>query len=161
MKTILSKSTLVAGLFAFAMNAHANAEITAVYSTSADELWSAVDFHQPSENIMPPIASSALSGKGVGATKINSLNGGGEVHLQLVYYSPEDRAFNYVIRTSPLPVANYVGQVRVESLGENRAQLTWSGTYEPNGVTAEEADGILQGFLESIAGKISETYTKE
>ena len=70
-------------------------------------------------------------------------------------------AFNYVIRTSPLPVSNYVGQVRVESLGENRAQLTWSGTYEPNGVTAEEADGILQGFLESIAGKIGEIYTRE
>ena len=161
MNKIMPKSILAGGLIALSMNAFAGAEITAVYGTSADELWKAVDFHQPSENIMPPIESSNRSGEGVGATKINSLNGGGEVHLQLVYYSPDDRAFNYVIQSSPLPVSNYIGEVRVESLGDNRAQLTWRGIYEPNGVTAEEADGILQGFYEAIAGKIGEMYPME
>lgn len=139
----------------------ANTAVTAVYQTSADELWETVDFHQPSENIMPPISSSARSGEGLGATKINTLEGGGEVHLQLVYYSPEDHALNYVIQSSPLPISNYVGEVRVESLGDNRAQLTWRSVYEPSGVSAEEADNILKGFYEAIAGRIGEIYPRE
>ena len=161
MKTKISKTIIAGALSAFFLNAFAGIEITAVYGTSADELWKTIDFHQPSENIMPPIASSTRDGEGVGATKINSLNGGGEVHLQLVYYSPENRAFNYVIQSSPLPVSNYVGEVSVESLGDNRAQLTWRGTYDANGVTAEEADNILQGFYQAIAGKIGEKFAKE
>ena len=144
-----------------ALNVSATAGISVVYKTSADELWKLVDFHQPSENIMPPIASSKRDGDGVGATKINMLNGGGEVHLQLVYYSAEDRAFNYVIQSSPLPVSNYVGQVRIESLGEDRARLSWQGVYDAAGVSQEEADAILQGFLDSIAMRIGEKFPQE
>ena len=161
MNRLIARSVLALGLLSVASGASANAEIAVVYQTSADELWKTVDFHQPSENIMPPIASSVRHGEGLGATKINTLQGGGEVHLQLVYYSPGERAFNYVIQSSPLPVANYVGEVRVESLGENRAKLTWRGVYEANGVSAEEADNILQGFYEAIAGRIGEIYPKE
>ncbi len=161
MKSLTSQMTIATTLLALSLSAYGGAGVTTVYQTSADELWSIVDFHQPSENIMPPIESSALTGKGVGATKINSLNGGGEVHLQLVYYSPDDRAFNYVIRTSPLPVNNYVGEVRVEALGENKAQLSWQGIYDANGVAPEEADKILQGFYDAIVGKIGESFPIE
>ena len=101
LKTLFAMSALTTSLVV-----HAGAGITAVYQTSADELWNTVDFHQPSENIMPPIETSKRTGEGVGATKINSLNGGGEVHLQLVYYSSKNRAFNYIIQSSPLPVSN-------------------------------------------------------
>ena len=149
-------------LFSFASNlAAANSGVVAVYAATADQLWEMVDFHQPSENIMPPIVSSTRSGEGLGAIKINSLDGGGEVRLQLVYYSPEDREFNYIIQSSPLPVNNYIGEVKIESLGNDRAQLSWRGVYEPNGVSAGEADKILQGFYEAIAGKIGETYPRE
>ena len=59
--------------------AWAGAGVKAIYQVSADQLWQMVDFHQPPENIMPPIASSTLSANGTGATKINQLQGGGEV----------------------------------------------------------------------------------
>lgn len=133
-------------------------EVTAVYQVSADELWKTVDFHQPSENIMPPIASSRRTGDGLGATKINVLQGGGEVHLLLAYYAPEDRAFNYTIQSSPLPVKNYVGEVRVRALGDKRSELSWRGVYEPDGVSKEEADGILGGFYNAITQKIGEIH---
>ena len=155
---IFCSSVLMLG---FVNLSHAGAGVTAVYKTSADELWKTVDFHQPSENIMPPIETSVRAGEGLGATKVNSLKGGGEVNLQLVYYSPENRSFNYVIQSSPLPVSNYVGEVLVEALGDNRAQLTWRGTYQANGVSEEEADAILQGFYEAIAGRIGEIHTME
>ncbi len=132
--------------------------VTAVYQVSADQLWKTVDFHQPSETIMPPIASSQRTGTGIGATKINVLQGGGEVHLLLVYYAPEEHAFNYTIQSSPLPVKNYVGEVRVTSLGENRSELSWHGTYDPDGVSQEEADGILGGFYNAIAQRVGELH---
>lgn len=135
--------------------------VSAIYNASDDELWHTVDFHQPSENVMPPIASSRREGEGVGATKINTLDGGGEVHLLLVYYAPEQRAFNYTIQSSPLPVKNYVGEVRVTSLEKGRSRLTWQGTYSAEGVTEQEADEILGGFYNAIAGRIGEIYAME
>ena len=144
----------------FIPTAHADSGIVAVYEASPDALWALVDFHQPSENIMPPIATSQRTGEGVGATKINTLGGGGDVHLQLVHYDPEGRGFNYTIQESPLPVKNYVGIVRVTDAGEGRAQLSWQGVYQANGVSEEEADGILGGFYASIADKIGETYAR-
>ena len=138
--------------------AKAGAKVTAVYQVSADELWRTVDFHQPSENVMPPIESSKRTGNGVGATKVNTLQGGGDVHLLLVYYSPEERAFNYTIQSSPLPVKNYVGVVRVKSLGDQRSELSWQGIYDPEGVSEEEADQILGGFYNAIAQRIGEIH---
>ena len=152
---------LTAALCLAASEVQAGAGVKAVYQVSADQLWATIDFHQPSENIMPPIASSELNGKGTGATKINQLQGGGEVHLKLVYYSPENRAFNYIIETSPLPVDNYLGEVRVRSLGANRAQLSWHGIYEPAGVPREKADEILRGFYQAIAARIGEIHPQE
>ncbi len=138
-----------------------DAGVTAVYAVEADALWEAVEFHAPSEAIMPPIASSRREGEGLGATKVNTLQGGGEVLLQLVYYAPDARAFNYVIRTSPLPVANYVGEVRVTDLGDGRAELSWRGVFEPAGATAEAADAALQGFYEAIAARLGEMFPRE
>ena len=69
------KRTLLAsigGVFAMGSVAQADSGVVAVYETSPDKLWALVDFHQPSENIMPPIGKSERSGEGVGATKINS-----------------------------------------------------------------------------------------
>lgn len=161
MKKLLTATAAAVCFFASVSSASADAGVTAVYQVSADKLWETVDFHQLSENIMPPIESSTREGEGLGALKVNRLKGGGEVHLQLVYYAPEERAFNYIIQSSPLPVSNYVGEVRVTSLGENRSELSWRGVYGPNGVSQEEADAILQGFYEAIAGRIGEIYPKE
>ena len=135
--------------------------VTAVYKVPAAELWKTVDFHQPSETIMPPIARSERTGEGLGATKVNTLHGGGDVHLLLTYYAPEDHAFNYTIQSSPLPVKNYVGEVRVRALGDNRSELSWRGVYDPEGVSQAEADEALGTFYGAIAAKIGEIHPRE
>lgn len=140
--------------------AHADSGVVATYDATPDQIWEMVDFHQPSENIMPPISTSERTGEGVGAVKYNTLAGtdGAKVHLLLTYYAPEDRAFTYHIHESPLPVANYVGEVRVTETADGKAQLSWQGTYDAAGVPEAKADEILGGFYQAIAGKIGETY---
>ena len=161
MKLISFYIAVIATIFAFSASAKADAEITAIYKVSADQLWDLVEFHKPSENIMPPIESSKLTGNGVGAIKLNNLKGGGEIVLQLVYFSPQSKSFHYVIRKSPLPLQNYVGKVRVEDLGDNRSKLTWGSVFEPKGVEEAKANEIVDGFYKSIIGRIGETFTKE
>ncbi len=161
MRKIIFYIAVLATVFAFSTSVKADTEITAIYKVSADKLWDLVQFHKPSENIMPPIESSKLTGNGVGAIKLNNLKGGGELVLQLVYFSPKSKSYNYVIRTSPLPLKNYVGQVRVEGLGKNRSKLIWSGVFEPKGVEKAKADEIVSGFYKSIIGRIGEKYSKE
>ncbi len=157
------KRTIVATALATLMAgpALADAGITAVYDTTPDKLWALVDFHQPSEAIMPPIAASRRDGDGIGAIKVNTLAGdGGEIELQLVYFDPQAKAFNYVIRSGPLPVKNYVGEVKVSDDGSGKAQLSWQGHYTANGVPQEKADEIVGGFYEAIAGRIGETHKR-
>jgi len=160
MKRIIAAASVAA--LAFTSLAHADSGVTASYETTPEKLWEMVDFHKPSENIMPPIASSERSGEGVGAVKINTLaDGGGKINLLLVYYDPAERAFNYTIQESPLPVKNYVGEVRVTETADGGAQLSWQGTYDPDGVSEDKADEILGGFYASIAGKIGETFKRK
>jgi hypothetical protein len=158
LRTILAAAVVAAAPLSHAL---ADTGIVAVYEAAADEIWALVDFHEPSEAIMPPIASSTLSGEGLGATKTNVLAGdGGEINLLLVYHEPSERAFNYTITEGPLPVENYVGVVRVSEAGDGRAELSWRGVYDPAGVSEEEADAILGGFYASIADRIGETFER-
>lgn len=161
MKLLTYIATTITLMLMVSTSASADATMKGTYKVSAEKLWALVEFHQPSENIMPPIASSKLIGKGVGARKINKLDGDGEILIQLVYINPEKKAFNYVIRSGPIPVKNYVGEVRVKDLGDGRAELSWSGVYDPDGVDQAKADETIMGFYKSIFGKIAETYTKE
>ena len=158
------KRTLLAavgGVFAMSSVALADNGVVAVYETTPDKLWAMVDFHQPSETIMSPIASSERDGDGVGATKINSLTGdGGKIHLLLTHYDAKTMAFNYTIQEGPLPIKNYVGIVRVTDAGDGKAQLSWQGKYAANGVPDEKADEILGGFYASIADKIGKTFKR-
>lgn len=160
-RTFIPIAAAFASAAAFATAAVAGAEINVTYKAPAGDLWKLVEFHQPSENVMPPIEKSKLIGNGVGAIKINTLSGGGEVHLQLVYIDPKSMAFNYVIRSSPLPIQNYVGEVRVKDLGDGRAQLIWRGVFEPKGVDPAKADETIQGFYLSIADRIGEKFSRE
>lgn len=159
MKTYLISAAFVASLLSGL--AMANGGVVAVYDTTPDQLWQAVDFHQPSENIMPPIGSSEVTGNGLGATKINKLaSDGSEIRLLLAYYDPQQHAFNYTIQHGPLPVKNYVGEVRVSETTDGKAQLSWQGTYEAAGVTIDEANEILGGFYAAIADKIGTLFTR-
>jgi|GEM_PF-2531245 len=161
MKVLSFYIAAIIATFAITTSAMAGAEQSATYKVSADELWKLVDFHQPAENIMPPIESSKLEGNGIGAIKLANLKGGGELVLQLVYFSEKSMVYNYVIRTSPLPLKNYVGQVRVESLGKGRSKLTWKSAFDPKGVTQAKADETVMGFYKSIFGRIGEKFARE
>lgn len=161
MKVIRPFAAMIAVSLALTTPAVAGAELDAVFKAPADKLWQLVEFHQPSENIMPPVSASEVIGDGVGARKLNTLDGGGMLELQLVYFDPESRAFNYVIRSSPLPLKNYVGEVRVEDLGEGRSRLTWNGFFEPDGVSEAKADETVQGFYNAIAAQIAKTFPRE
>lgn len=150
-------ATVLMGSGSFVLQAKADAGFSKTYNKLAKELFALVDFHQPSEAIMPPIASSKVVGKGLGAIKINNLkDNGGVITLQLVHYAPETYAFNYVIRSAPLPIEDYVGQVRVKDLGDGKSQLSWKGVFKGTKVSQEEADKMIQGFLNSIADKIAQ-----
>ncbi len=162
MRVITFLAAKIAIAFLFASSAIADAGITATYKASADDLWNTVDFHAPFENFMPPIKSSSMEGKGIGARKTNILkDGGGKVYLQLAYYNPKIRGYNYVIRSSPLPLKDYVGEVRVTDLGDGRAQLTWRGFFGEEGVEQAKADEIMQGFYEAVATGIGKKFPRE
>lgn len=107
-------------------------------------MWRSVDFHSPPERLTPLIASSRLSGAGVGARRVDTLSdGAGDLHLVLEQHDPEARRYVFCVESWPLPVVNYVGRVRVRPVGPDRCELRWSASYDAAGVASDEADAAL------------------
>jgi len=57
-------------------------------------------------------------------------------------------SYSYAIIESPLPVQDYESTISVDESGDG-AVITWESTFEPNGVTAEEATTIVAGIYDA------------
>jgi hypothetical protein len=63
--------------------------------------------------------------------------------------SDADHSYSYAIKSSPLPLTNYVSTIKVTSKGNNMSTVTWSSTYTPEQGKEKEADAALSGIYES------------
>lgn len=73
---------------------------------------------------------------------------GGELLEKLLAHDDGMMAYSYSIEESPLPVIGYVAEVRVTPEGDG-ARLSWSSRFLPDGVSDEEARGIIAGIYEA------------
>lgn len=63
--------------------------------------------------------------------------------------SDADHSYSYAIKSSPLPLANYVSTIKVTAKGNNMSTVTWSSTYTPEQGKEKEADAALSGIYEA------------
>jgi len=88
--------------------------------------------------------SVEVEGEGVGARRTMQMGGSGPVVERLEELNDDERRLRYaILEAGPLPVRDYVATMQLFEAG-SATTLTWSSTFEPNGVSEEDAVTAIQ-----------------
>jgi hypothetical protein len=129
----------------------ATASATIDIPASADQVWQLIGGFNSLPDWLPFIPKSELSEGG----RVRSLQTaeGAVVIERLQTFDNEGKTYSYSIEQAPFPATQYLATIKVEARGDG-ARVTWSGRFEPVGVSDEEVvalfTGIYQGGLEAL-----------
>jgi hypothetical protein len=118
---------------------------------SAEQVWQLIGGFNSLPDWLPFIPKSELSEGG----RVRSLQtaDGAVVIERLQAFDNAGQTYRYSILQAPFPATDYLATIKVEAQGEG-ARVTWSGRFEPVGVSNEEVEalftGIYQGGLEAL-----------
>jgi hypothetical protein len=100
------------------------------------------------------LQSCTVEGSGVGAVRHIGLPGGMEIHERCEAYDAIGRSLTYsIVGKSPIPIKGYESTCRVCEMGPNECRVDWNGTFEPDGATEEQTQGMVRGiYTGGIAG---------
>lgn len=131
----------------------ATAKVTKELDVPADALWKLVaDFGNCSW--MPSGTEVKLEGEGVGMVRVM----GGAIREKLEAVDEAGKKISYSIADEgiPFPVTGYYATMIVKDLGAGKSELTWSCECEPNGVSAAEATGQIEGMYDMMVGWVAD-----
>jgi hypothetical protein len=100
------------------------------------------------------LQSCTVEGSGVGAVRRIGGPGGMQIVERCEALDPERRSLSYsIIEKSPIPIKNYLSTVTVVETAPDACRVDWRGTFEPDGIAEEQAQGMIRGiYTGGIAG---------
>jgi len=125
--------------------------------TTADTLWKTIGGFNSLANWHPAIAKSDATGDDKGSTRTLTLAGGGKIEERLEDLSDKEKLCRYTILSGPLPVADYVAEIRVKDNGDGTSTVEWSSEFEPIG-SENEAVKTIQGIYEAGFNNLKKMY---
>jgi Polyketide cyclase / dehydrase and lipid transport len=129
-----------------------------IFSVPARDLWALVgDFGDTGKWSGRPPEACVQSGEGLGALRTLTLADGRQIIDRLDALGP--MSYTYSIVESPLPVASYVATMAVSEIDHGSCRFSWSGEFEPIGMSDDQAiaffDDVYQSGLAMIKKALS------
>ena len=122
------------------------------FAAAPARLWELVSNFGGLADIMDGIDSCTVEGEGIGAKRSLVMGGGPPVVESLDVLDHDAMTLTYSILEAPLPFKDYSATMVVSAEGDG-SSLAWTGTFEPDGVPAEKAEGLAGGIYDAgIAG---------
>lgn len=115
---------------------------------SVEKMWELIGGFNAVPDWHPAIEKSELEQGG----KIRrlSLAGGGTIVEQLERVDENEHVYRYSIVESPLPVADYVAEIRVRPDEEGKGcTVEWSSEFNPKDASATDAMQVIQGIYQA------------
>ncbi len=135
--------------------AEAKSEITV--NAGAAEVWDQVGPFCSISDWYPGITSCKEETRD-GATHRRLETADGAVFLEkLLGHDDNKMTYSYAIIEGPLPVSNYSAVFHVTDAG-GKALISWESTFEPVGVSEEEAVGVVTGVYDMGLGALRERF---
>jgi hypothetical protein len=117
---------------------------------SADKVWDLIGGFNALPDWHPAVEKSEVEGDGTGSVRTLHLAGGGTITERLVQLDDAGRVYSYSILSSPLPVANYTGTIRLkESADGSGCALEWESDFEAAGAPEGDAVQVIQGIYQA------------
>ena len=132
---------------------------TVTLNASADTVWNTVGDFGGLHTWHPAVTSTDLTGgnNDAGSTRLLTLGDGAQITEILVDHNDDTMTYSYVIQKGPLPVKGYYSKIKVMPMGNGKAKLIWSSTFDADGVddtTAYETiSGVYKGGFEALTAK--------
>jgi hypothetical protein len=134
----------------------AKASVKQVFNLSADQLWDLIgDFGNTTKWSGSPAESCVPSGEGIGAIRTLTLSDGRKIVDRLDAVGR--RSYSYSVVTSPLPVSAYHATMSVLPIDAASCEFTWSGEFEPIGITGNEATEFFLNVYRTGIAMIEKT----
>jgi hypothetical protein len=115
----------------------------------AGKLWGMVGVFNGMPAWHPGVEKSEVEGSGKGSLRKLRITGGGEVVERLESLDETEKVYAYSIVDGPLPVADYISQLRVKDNRDGTSTLEWSCDFLPAGVPETEAVKIIEGIYQA------------
>ena len=133
--------------------------VTKEFDVNADAIWAVVRQFDKMDQFLPSLVTSCtVEGSGLGAKRICGTENG-DILETLTLLDDDRMTMEYTIDNddAPLPLSDYTGGARVESLGADKARFSWSGTFEAKGLPENEVSQILEGAYGAILDNIADS----
>ncbi len=134
-------------------------KVNKTITVPAERLWSAIANIDGLERWFPVIASCNVVGSGVGAKRILTLTGGGEMIDIIQLIDHQHRRLQYLRTVLPFPVSHYLGTVAVKVAPEG-SEICWMVEIDVHKDQRGELLGFLrQALTDGVAGLARELLT--
>jgi hypothetical protein len=113
---------------------------------SADKAWAAIRAIGGLDRWFPIISACKVEGEGVGALRVLTLAGGGEMRDRIVEISSAERRLRYARTHLPFPVSEYQGVVEIRGDGAS-CVLIWTVQFSVEPAMRDEMAGLVKSAI--------------
>ncbi|MGA3304040.1 MAG: SRPBCC family protein [Methylovirgula sp.] len=152
-RLILAAASTTALLLSCLSAAAVDASYVAKSSASVDATWAKIGNFCGIASWHPALASCDLSTDGKERTL--TLKGGGTIVEDLVKWNDKGHSYTYTIKSSPLPVANYISTIAVKKHGKG-SEIVWTGHFKAKGAPAAKAKETITGIYKAGADALAQ-----
>jgi Polyketide cyclase / dehydrase and lipid transport len=132
------------------------AEVKHIFALSADQLWNLIgDFGDTGKWSGRPPEACVQSGDGIGALRTLTVADGRQIVDRLDAVG--ERFYSYSVVTSPLPISSYRATMAVQPLDSQSSEFTWSGEFEPVGLSDAQAIAFFENVYRSGIAMMEKT----
>jgi hypothetical protein len=126
----------------------ANVSNTSHFNVPAEKIWELIGDFNALADWHPAVEKSELEEGG--HVRRLSLVGGGTIVEKLERLDTDSFQYRYSIIDSPLPVADYVAELRVEKdeFGEG-CKVHWSSEFNPSGASVADAEQVIKEIYDA------------
>jgi carbon monoxide dehydrogenase subunit G len=126
----------------------AKVEVSETIAAPAAKVWELLgDFGAVTKWGGAMLQTCTVEGEGVGAVRTIGLPGGMSIQERCEALDPASRSLTYsIIGKSPIPIRDYEATCRVVETGPAACRVDWSGTFEPDGTSEEQAQNMVRGI---------------
>lgn len=126
-----------------------------------DTVWGVIADYCAIESWHPAVTNcESDGGNSPGTTRILTLGDGGVI-IELLSNYDSGNSYTYAIKSSPLPVANYISTITVERYGVSGSTVTWESNFDSaKGSSANEAKAVISGIYSAGLKQIKQLSEK-
>lgn len=123
----------------------ASAKVSERVEASAERVWGLLGDFGGIDRFSDAIEKCTVEGEGVGARRTLSM---GAISLveRLEAFDGPGRRLQYSIVEGPLPMENYLATIEVREDGTDACTVDWSGSFDPKGISDEQAVAMVEGI---------------